>query len=60
MNKIQIQVEGPTVFCIGKHDLPENKKALGRPQDLADIVFLENFCFCLMPCSQKTYAASRE
>jgi len=40
-NKIAIQVEGLSVFCIGKHDLLENKKATGRSQDLADVVSLE-------------------
>lgn len=40
-NKIEIQVEGLTVFCIGKNDLLHNKKATGRPQDLADVDSLE-------------------
>lgn len=40
-NKIEIQVEGLTVFCIGKQDLLQNKKATGRPQDLADASFIE-------------------
>lgn len=42
-HKIEIQVEDLTVFCIGKQDLVENKKAVGRPQDLADVAALEKF-----------------
>lgn len=42
-NKIEIQVDDLTVFCIGKQDLVENKKALGRPQDLADVAALEKY-----------------
>ena len=40
-NKIEIKIEDLSVFCIGKHDLLQNKKATGRPQDLADVVSLE-------------------
>ncbi|WP_454061100.1 nucleotidyltransferase [Candidatus Nitrospira salsa] len=41
-NKIEITIEDLTVFCIGKNDLLVNKKATGRPKDLADVDSLEN------------------
>ncbi|GJL70579.1 MAG: hypothetical protein NPIRA06_32140 [Nitrospirales bacterium] len=40
-NKINITIEGRPVFCIGLDDLILNKKATGRPKDLADIDALE-------------------
>jgi len=36
-----IDVEGLTVAVIGRSHLIQNKKAVGRPQDLADVVWLE-------------------
>lgn len=36
-----IEVEGLTVAVIGRSHLIQNKKAVGRPQDLADVVWLE-------------------
>ena len=41
-NKIEIQINDLTIFCIGKQDLIQNKNALGRPQDLADVSSLQN------------------
>lgn len=41
-SKIQITIENLTVFCIGKIELLVNKKATGRPKDLADVDSLEN------------------
>ena len=41
-NKMAIIIEGREVFCIGLDDLLINKKATGRPQDLADVDSLEN------------------
>jgi len=40
-NKVEIQVEAVTIFCIGKQDLIQNKNVLGRPQDLADVSALQ-------------------
>lgn len=34
-------VGGLTVACIGREDLIANKRACGRPQDLADVARLE-------------------
>lgn len=39
-NKIKIEVEGLEAYCIGKRELMENKRATGRPQDLADVAAL--------------------
>lgn len=36
-NRVMIDVEGLSVPCIGKRELIDNKRALGRPKDLADI-----------------------
>ena len=41
-NKIAMTIEGQEFFCIGLNDLLANKKATGRPKDLADIDSLEN------------------
>ena len=41
-SKIQITIENLTIFCIGKNELLVNKKATGRPKDLADVDLLEN------------------
>ena len=41
-NKIAMTIEGQEFFCIGLNDLLVNKKATGRPKDLADIDSLEN------------------
>lgn len=35
--RIEIEIEGVTVPVIGRKHLVENKRALGRSQDLADI-----------------------
>ena len=39
-NKIEIQVNELSVFCIGKQELIQNKNILARPQDLADVAAL--------------------
>ncbi len=41
-NKMAMTIEEQDVFCIGLDDLIVNKKATGRPKDLADIDSLEN------------------
>jgi len=38
--KIEIEVEGRTIACIGRDDLIANKSAVGREQDIADIAAL--------------------
>lgn len=39
-NRIQIEIEGTVAHCIGKRELMENKRATGRPRDLADLAAL--------------------
>jgi hypothetical protein len=39
--RMPLAVEGLSVACIGRDDLLANKRAAGRPQDLADIARLE-------------------
>jgi hypothetical protein len=36
-----LEVEGLTIGVIGRSHLIQNKKAVGRPQDLADVAWLE-------------------
>ena len=36
-----IELEGQTIGVIGRSHLVQNKKAAGRPQDLADVAWLE-------------------
>ena len=38
----KVEIEGVSVPIIGRQDLLLNKKAAGRPQDLADAAWLEN------------------
>lgn len=38
----QVEVEGQRFAVIGRHHLLQNKKATGRPQDLADVARLES------------------
>jgi len=40
-NRIQLEFEGTPAYCIGKRELIENKRAAGRPRDLADVAALE-------------------
>ena len=40
-NKIEIQVNKLSIYCIGKQDLIQNKNTLARPQDLADVAVLK-------------------
>ena len=40
-NREAIVVEGLTIGVIGRSHLIRNKKAVGRPQDLADVAWLE-------------------
>ena len=37
----EIEIEGLKIAAIGRSNLLKNKKALGRPQDLADVAWLE-------------------
>jgi hypothetical protein len=37
-----LEVEGLPVGCIGRADLIANKRAAGRPKDLADLALLES------------------
>jgi hypothetical protein len=39
--RLPIEVEGLSIACVGREDLIANKRAVGRPQDLADIRRLE-------------------
>jgi hypothetical protein len=36
-----LEIEGLTIGVIGRSHLIQNKKAVGRPQDLADVAWLE-------------------
>lgn len=40
-NRVTVEVDGLTVPVIGRADLLRNKRAAGRPQDLADVSRLE-------------------
>lgn len=40
-NRIQEQVDNVSFFVIGRDDLIRNKRATGRPKDLADLAWLE-------------------
>lgn len=40
--RMSIEVEGLPVGCIGRADLIANKRAAGRPKDLADLALLES------------------
>jgi hypothetical protein len=40
--KVSADLDGIPVFVLGKDALIKNKRAVGRPQDLADIDMLEN------------------
>jgi len=40
--KVAAEIDGVTVFFLGKTQLIQNKRAVGRPQDLADLAELEN------------------
>jgi hypothetical protein len=39
--RMPLEIEGHQVACIGREDLLANKRAAGRPQDLADVALLE-------------------
>jgi len=39
--RMPFQVETLSIFCIGRADLIANKRAAGRPQDVADVARLE-------------------
>lgn len=39
--RMMVDVEGLPVACIGRDDLIANKRAAGRPRDLADVALLE-------------------
>ena len=40
-NRIEVQIEGMTVPVLSRADLIRNKRAAGRPKDLADLALLE-------------------
>lgn len=40
-DRAEVEVEGLTIPVLGRRDLIRNKKAVGRPQDLADVARLE-------------------
>jgi hypothetical protein len=39
--KVPADIDGIPVFILGKNELIRNKRAIGRPQDLADLAELE-------------------
>ena len=39
--RMPLRIEGLSVACIGRADLLANKRAAGRPKDLADVATLE-------------------
>lgn len=39
--RVVVEIDGQRVALIGKEDLIRNKRAAGRPQDLADVAALE-------------------
>jgi len=41
-NRKIIEVDGITIAVLGRNDFIKNKKAVGRPQDVADVKRLEN------------------
>ena len=41
-NKVIVELEGLSIPVINRDDLLVNKKASGRPQDLADVAWLES------------------
>ena len=41
-NRSQVEVDGIAVPVISREDLRTNKRAAGRPQDLADVSWLES------------------
>ena len=40
----QSEIEGLTVGILGREQLLKNKRAVGQPQDLADVAWLEESC----------------
>jgi hypothetical protein len=41
-NRLAVEIEGLAVNILGRSDLLVNKRATGRPKDLADIAWLES------------------
>ena len=41
-NKVPAELDGIPVFILSKNALIQNKRAVGRPQDIADLTTLEN------------------
>lgn len=41
-NRMEVEVEGLRVSVLGRADFITNKRATGRPKDLADIAYLED------------------
>jgi hypothetical protein len=42
-NCCQTTIDGLSISVIGRNELLQNKRALGRPQDLADVAWLEEW-----------------
>jgi hypothetical protein len=42
-HRTQTQIDGISVPVIGRTELLKNKRATGRPKDLADVAWLEQF-----------------
>jgi hypothetical protein len=42
-NRNQTQINGISVLVIGREQLLKNKRAVGRPKDLADVAWLEEW-----------------
>lgn len=40
--RVSTEIDGVTVQVIGRQDFIKNKKAYGRPKDLADAAYLED------------------
>lgn len=41
VNRIHVQISGLDIPVIGREEFLKNKRAVGRPQDLADVASLE-------------------
>jgi hypothetical protein len=40
-HRLQVQIEGLSIACLGREQLLRNKRATGRAKDLADVAMLE-------------------
>ncbi|MGC6444066.1 MAG: hypothetical protein ACON4H_15540, partial [Rubripirellula sp.] len=41
-NRMTVEIDGVKLSIIGRSDLIANKRATGRPKDIADLAFLES------------------